>query len=113
MTSAGTRVARQARIVELVSTMAVRSQTELAKILAFVAGGVGAWLAVQWVLPQAQELWAVFLCGGLFGVLLYRLWTMMLTSLAGTLPWAEVRQDLPVFCEEARKGESAKGTMEP
>lgn len=34
MTSAGTRVARQARIVELVSTMAVRSQTELAKILA-------------------------------------------------------------------------------
>jgi hypothetical protein len=58
---------------------------ELAKILAFVAGGVGAWLAVQWVLPQAQELWAVFLCGGLFGVLLYRLWTMMLTSLAGTL----------------------------
>ena len=49
------------------------------------AGGVGAWLAVQWVLPQAQELWAVFLCGGLFGVLLYRLWTMMLTSLAGTL----------------------------
>ena len=58
---------------------------ELAKILAFVAGGVGAWLAVQWVLPQAQELWAVFLCGGLFGVLLYRLWTMLLTSLAGTL----------------------------
>ena len=34
MTSAGTRVARQARIVELVSTMAIRSQTELAKILA-------------------------------------------------------------------------------
>ncbi|HUR53736.1 MAG TPA: hypothetical protein VMZ71_06375 [Gemmataceae bacterium] len=58
---------------------------ELAKILAFVAGGVGAWLAVQWVLPQAQELWAVFLCGGLFGVLMYRLWTMMLTSLTGTL----------------------------
>jgi hypothetical protein len=31
---------------------------ELAKVLAFVAGGCGAWLAVQWVLPQAQELWA-------------------------------------------------------
>lgn len=30
----GTRVARQARIVELVSTMAIRSQTELAKMLA-------------------------------------------------------------------------------
>ena len=58
---------------------------ELAKVLAFVAGGCGAWLAVQWVLPQAQELWAVFLCGGLFGLLLYRLWTMLLTSLIGTL----------------------------
>jgi hypothetical protein len=58
---------------------------ELAKVIAFLAGGVGAWLAVQWVLPQAQELWAVFLCGGLFGILLYRLWTMLLTSLIGTL----------------------------
>jgi hypothetical protein len=58
---------------------------ELAKVLAFVAGGCGAWLAVQWVFPQAQELWAVFLCGGLFGILLYRLWTMLLTSLMGVL----------------------------
>lgn len=58
---------------------------ELAKVLAFIAGGIGAWLAVQWVLPQAQELWAVFLSGGLFGLLLYRLWTMLLTSLMGTL----------------------------
>jgi hypothetical protein len=58
---------------------------ELAKVFAFVAGGCGAWLAVQWVFPQAQELWAVFLSGGLFGILLYRLWTMLLTSLAGVL----------------------------
>jgi hypothetical protein len=58
---------------------------ELAKVLAFVAGGCGAWLAAQWVFPQAQELWAVFLCGGLFGILLYRLWTMLLTSLIGAL----------------------------
>lgn len=58
---------------------------ELAKVFAFVAGGCGAWLAVQWVFPQAQELWAVFLSGGLLGVLLYRLWTMLLTSLAGVL----------------------------
>jgi hypothetical protein len=56
---------------------------ELAKVFAFVAGGCGAWLAIQWVFPQAQELWAVFLSGGLFGVLLYRLWTMLLTSLIG------------------------------
>jgi hypothetical protein len=58
---------------------------ELAKVLAFVAGGCGAWLAVQWVLPQAQELWAVFLSGGLLSLFLYRLWTMLLTSLIGTL----------------------------
>jgi hypothetical protein len=58
---------------------------ELAKVFAFVAGGCGAWLAAQWVFPQAQELWAVFLSGGLFGLLLYKLWTMLLTSLAGVL----------------------------
>ncbi len=58
---------------------------ELAKVFAFVAGGCGAWLAVQWVFPQAQELWAVFLSGGIFGLLLYRVWTMLLTSLAGVL----------------------------
>ena len=58
---------------------------QLAKVLAFVAGGCGAWLAVQWVLPQAQELWAVFLSGGLFGLLLYQFWTMLLTSLLGAL----------------------------
>jgi hypothetical protein len=58
---------------------------ELAKVFAFVAGGCGAWLAVQWVFPQAQELWAIFMSGGLFGLVLYRLWTMLLTSLAGVL----------------------------
>jgi hypothetical protein len=58
---------------------------ELAKILSFVAGGIGAWLAVQSVLPQAQEMWAVFLAGGLMGVLLHRLWTMLLTSSFGIL----------------------------
>jgi len=58
---------------------------ELAKILSFVAGGVGAWLAVQAVLPQAQEMWAVFLSGGLIGVILHRLWLMLLTSLCGVL----------------------------
>jgi hypothetical protein len=69
----------------LVAVAAGLMALELAKVLAFVAGGCGAWLAVQWVLPQAQELWAVFLCGGLFGLLLYRLWTMLLTSLIGAL----------------------------
>lgn len=58
---------------------------ELARLFAFLAGGCGAWLAVQWLVPQAQELWAVFLSGGLVGLLLYRVWTMLLTSLAGVL----------------------------
>jgi hypothetical protein len=58
---------------------------ELARVGAFAAGGAGAWLAARWLLPQAQELWAVFLAGGLLGVLLYRLWLMLLTSLAGAL----------------------------
>jgi hypothetical protein len=58
---------------------------ELAKILSFVAGGVGAWLAVQAVLPAAHEMWAVFLSGGLLGVILHRLWLMLLTSLCGVL----------------------------
>lgn len=58
---------------------------ELAKVGAFLAGGAGAWLAAQWAVPQAQELWAVFLGGGLLGVVLYRLWLMVLTSLVGTL----------------------------
>lgn len=69
----------------LVAVAAGMMALELAKVFAFVAGGCGAWLAVQWVFPQAQELWAVFLSGGIFGLLLYRLWTMLLTSLAGVL----------------------------
>lgn len=69
----------------LVAVAAGVMALELARVLAFLAGGAGAWLAAQWVLPQAAELWAAFLCGGLFGVLLYRLWLMLLTSLLGAL----------------------------
>ena len=58
---------------------------ELARILSFVTGGAAAWIAAQTVLPQVQELWAVFLSGGLVGVVLYQLWTMLLTSLIGVL----------------------------
>lgn len=61
---------------------------ELAKMLSFLAGGTGLWLAAQSLFPQGQELWAVFLAGGLFGVLLYRLWTMILMSFFGVvLSW--------------------------
>lgn len=58
---------------------------ELARIAAFFTCGTAAWLAVQALFPSMQELWAVFLCGGLIGVVLYRLWTMLATSFLGTL----------------------------
>jgi hypothetical protein len=58
---------------------------ELARILSFVTGGTAAWVGAQAVLPQAHELWAVFLSGGLLGVVLYQLWTMLTTSLVGVL----------------------------
>ena len=56
---------------------------ELARVLAFVTGGTAAWAAAQIVFPGAHEMWAVFLSGGLLGIVLYRLWTMMLTSFVG------------------------------
>lgn len=58
---------------------------ELARVGAFVAGGAGAWLLAHWVAPQAPAPWVPFLCGGLLGVLLYRLWLMILSSLGGAL----------------------------
>jgi hypothetical protein len=58
---------------------------ELARVLAFVAAGVAAWVAVQTLLPGARELWAVFLAGGLLGLLLYKFWAMLLTSVAGAV----------------------------
>ncbi|MBX9626103.1 MAG: hypothetical protein K2X82_20060 [Gemmataceae bacterium] len=69
----------------LVAVAAGVMALELARVLAFLAGGAGAWLAAQWVLPPAAELWAAFLCGGLLGVLLFRLWLMLLTSFLGVL----------------------------
>src|SRR5262245_324811 len=43
---------------------------ELARILAFLAGGMAAWAAASALVPAARELWMVFLIGGLGGVLL-------------------------------------------
>lgn len=58
---------------------------EAAKLLAFATGGVVAWVAFQTLFPHAQELWAAFLSGGLIGVVLFRLWTMLVTSAVGSL----------------------------
>jgi len=58
---------------------------ELAKVISFATGGVAAWVATQAVFSQVQELWAIFLAGGLLGVVLYKLWTMLTTSLLGVV----------------------------
>lgn len=58
---------------------------ELAKLASFASGGAAAWAAAHAVFPQAQELWAVFLLGGILGAALFRLWAMLATSAAGAL----------------------------
>ena len=58
---------------------------ELSRVLAFLAAGITVWQAASVLLPEGQQLWVVFLLGGLAGVLLYRLWMMLLTSFIGTL----------------------------
>jgi transcriptional regulator of arginine metabolism len=68
MTSAAsTRVARQARIVELVSSMGIRSQTELAKLLA----GEGIDVTQATLSRDLDELGAVKLRGADGGVPVY------------------------------------------
>jgi len=57
----------------------------LVRVVAFVAGGVAAWMAVHAVLPSWDEPVVTFLSGGLVGLALFRVWTMALTSLSGTL----------------------------
>ncbi len=85
--SAGRQAAGQQVLVVgvLVALAAGVLALELAKLLAFVSGGVAAWVGAQAVVPDAQELWAVFLSGALIGVVLYRVWTMLVTGLVGTL----------------------------
>jgi MFS family permease len=57
----------------------------LARIMAFVAGGAAVCLAVQLLVPAAEDRFLYFIGGGLAGVLLFRFGMMVLTSLAGTL----------------------------
>lgn len=84
--SAGRSAGTQVLVVSVLASLAAGLLAlEIAKIVAFVTGGTAAWLAAQAVMPQAHELWAAFLCGGLLGVVLYRLWTMLATSFVGVL----------------------------
>lgn len=60
----------------------------LSRFLAFAAGGAAAWLLVRSTAPAWDEPLLSFLGGGLVGLLLFRAWTMALTSLGGTLVMA-------------------------
>ena len=57
----------------------------LVRLIAFAASGLASCLAVHVLAPQWQQPLLPFLAGGLFGLLLFRVWTMVLTSVAGTL----------------------------
>lgn len=58
----------------------------LVRVVAFAAGGAAAYLAIHALAPKAWDgPLAGFLVGGLLGLLLFRLWTMALTSFVGTL----------------------------
>jgi hypothetical protein len=57
----------------------------LARVVAFVAGGVAGWTAVHALVPTWNEPLVCFLVCGLVGLLLFRLWTMALTSFGGAV----------------------------
>jgi MFS family permease len=56
---------------------------DLVRLVAFVAGGLTACLIVQALIPTWDDSLLSFLTGGLLGVALFRIWTMLLTSLGG------------------------------
>jgi hypothetical protein len=58
---------------------------QLVRVVAFLAGGLAAWLAVHALLPSLDEPILCFLGGGLVGLVLFRHSTMALTSLLGAL----------------------------
>jgi hypothetical protein len=58
----------------------------LVRVAAFAAGGAAVCLAAHAFVPRAADApLAWFLVGGLFGLVLFRLWVMALTSFVGSL----------------------------
>jgi hypothetical protein len=57
----------------------------LARLLAFVGGGLAACLAAERLVPLWDEPFVFFFVGGFVGMLFVRLWVMVLSSLAGSL----------------------------
>lgn len=57
----------------------------LIRLIAFAGGAIVAWVVVHTLVPSWNEPWLCLLGGGLLGLVLFRIWTMALTSFAGTL----------------------------
>jgi len=57
----------------------------LIRLVAYAAGGLAAWLLIRTLAPLWEQPVLCFLIGGLIGLVLFRFWTMTLTSFAGTL----------------------------
>ncbi len=57
----------------------------LVRVVAFVCSGVAVWTLVHALVPAWNEPLVCFLVGGLAGLVLFRFWTMALTSFAGSL----------------------------
>src|SRR5262249_57053734 len=57
----------------------------LVRLVAYAAGGLAAWMIVHALAPLWDQPLLCFLVGGLIGLLLFRFWTMALTSMLGTL----------------------------
>jgi MFS family permease len=57
----------------------------LVRVFAYAAGGVAAWMIVHALAPLWDQPLLCFLIGGLIGLLLFRFWTMALTSFVGTV----------------------------
>jgi hypothetical protein len=57
----------------------------LVRVVIFAAGGIAVWLAAQSLSPDWNEPIVCMLAGGLVGLMLFRFWTMLLTSTVGTV----------------------------
>ncbi len=52
----------------------------LVRVVAFASGAIALWIAVHALIPNWHEPLVALLVGGLIGILLFRAWTMVLTS---------------------------------
>jgi MFS family permease len=57
----------------------------LVRLFAYAAGGFAAWMLVHALAPLWDQPLLCFLAGGLVGLVLFRFWTMALTSFVGAL----------------------------